>query len=252
MMVWLRSLLFQLYFFASVSVSALIIFVCFLWPYEFRFGIARAWGRSMLFVGKHLCGLDYVIEGTENIPDVPSVIMIKHTTVWETYAQLAIFPAQAWVLKRELKWIPIFGWGLAAMKPIAIDRGAGHFAVNQVIEQGRARLAAGIWVTIFPEGTRMPLGQTRRYGVSGAALAREAQCPIVPVAHNAGDFWPRRGLKKEPGLIRFCIGPSIAPGDRPPKETNLLVQEWVENKMRQISRGYGDAADKQPAKGEPG
>ncbi len=240
MIVWLRSLVFQVYFFVSVCIAAFLIFLCWPFPFEWRFAIARAWGRSMLEAGRILCGLDYVIEGTEHIPETPSVIMIKHTTVFETYAQLAIFPPQTWVLKHELKWIPFFGWGLAAMKPIAIDRGAGHLAVNQVVEQGKARLAEGIWVTIFPEGTRMPLGETRRYGVSGALLAREAQCLILPVAHNAGDFWPRRGLKKEPGLIRFCIGPPIEPGERPPKETNLLVQDWVESKMREISIGYRD------------
>ena len=239
-MVWLRSLLFQLYFYVSVCIAALVIAVCIWAPYSFRFGVARRWGKSMLVMGKLLCGLDWRVEGLENIPQQASVIMIKHTTVFETYAQLAIFPPQSWVLKRELQWIPLFGWGLAAMRPIAINRGAGHTAVSQVIEQGKTLLRDGVWVTIFPEGTRMPLGQTRRYGISGAALAHEAGVPIVPVAHNAGDFWPRRGLKKEAGLIRFCIGPPIIPDDRPPKETNLLVQAWVENKMREISIGYQD------------
>jgi len=189
----------------------------------------------MLWVGRIVCGLDYVIEGQENIPAMPSVIMIKHTTVFETYAQLAIFPPQTWVVKRELQWIPLFGWGLAAMRPIAINRSAGHTAVTQVIEQGRDRLAKGIWITVFPEGTRMPPGQTRKYGVSGAALARDAQCPILPVAHNAGDLWPRRGLRKKRGLIPFCIAPPIEPGHRSPKETNLIAQEWVETKMKEIS-----------------
>ena len=237
-MVWFRSLLFQIYFYLSVSLICILIALCALFPFNLRFALCRTWGRSMLAVGKFLCGLDYQIEGQENIPDETSVILIKHTTVFETYAQLAIFPPQTWVVKRELKWIPFFGWGLAAMRPIAIDRGAGHTAISQVIEQGKDRLGRGIWITVFPEGTRMALGQTRRYGVSGAALAREMQCPIVPVAHNAGDLWPRRGLKKEPGLIRFCIGPPIAPGDRPPKETNLIVQDWIESKMAQISVGY--------------
>jgi len=239
-MVWFRSLLFQIYFYFSVSVAALTIFLLFFVPFPVRFAIGRAWGQSMLTVGKYLCGLDYVIEGRENIPDEASIIMIKHTTVFETYAQLAIFPPQTWVLKRELQWIPFFGWGLAAMKPIAINRGAGLHAVSQVVEQGKDRLAEGIWVTIFPEGTRMPLGKTKRYGVSGAMLAQETQVPIVPVAHNAGDFWARRGLKKDPGLIRFCIGPPIQPGDRAPREINLVVQEWIENKMCEISIGYKD------------
>ena len=237
-MLLLRSLVFQFYFFASVGIAAMTIF--FLWPFPFayRSAVARNWGNSMLWVGRVVCGLDYVIEGRENIPAQPSVIMIKHTTVFETYTQLAIFPPQTWVVKRELQWIPLFGWGLAAMRPIAINRSAGHTAVMQVIGQGRERLAQGIWITVFPEGTRMPPGQTKKYGVSGAALARDVQCPIVPVAHNAGDFWPRRGLKKRPGLIRFCIGPPIDPADRPPRETNLMVQDWIESRMREISADY--------------
>jgi 1-acyl-sn-glycerol-3-phosphate acyltransferase len=237
-MLLLRSLVFQFFFFASVTIASMSIF--FMWPFPFtvRSAIARNWGKSMLWVGRIVCGLDYVIEGRENIPAEPSIIMIKHTTVFETYTQLAVFPPQTWVVKRELQWIPLFGWGLAAMRPIAIDRSAGHTSVTQVIEQGRKLLADGIWITIFPEGTRMPPGQTRKYGVSGAALAREVQCPIVPVAHNAGDLWPRRGLVKKPGLIRFCIGPPIYPADRPPKETNLILQDWVETKMKEISAYY--------------
>ncbi len=237
-MLLLRSLVFQFFFFASVAIASLSIFLMWPFPFTVRSAIARNWGKSMLWAGRAICGLDYVIEGEENIPTVPSVIMIKHTTVFETYTQLAIFPPQTWVVKRELQWIPIFGWGLAAMRPIAINRSAGHYAVTQVIEQGRKLLADGIWITIFPEGTRVPTGQTKKYGISGAALAREVQCPILPVAHNAGDLWPRRGLKKRPGLIRFCIGPPIDPADRPPKETNLIVQDWVETKMKEISAFY--------------
>lgn len=237
-MIWLRSLLFQIYFFGSVCIAAMTIFVGALLPYRVRFRIARWWANGMLYVGQKLCGLEYVFEGLENIPEDPCVIMIKHTTVFETYAQMVIFPPQTWVVKRELQWIPFFGWGLAAMKPIAINRGAGHSAVKQVIEKGMSRLREGVWVTIFPEGTRMARGQTKRYGVSGAALAKEAQCPLVPVAHNAGDLWARRGLKKKPGLIRFCIGPAILPGDRSPKDINAEVQNWVETKMKEISSGY--------------
>ena len=237
-MIWVRSFLFQVYFYVSVCFFATLCFITFPLPYKLRFGFARMWGKSMLWTGRVMCGLDYVIEGREHIPDEPSVILVKHSTVFETYAQLAIFPPQTWVLKRELLWIPIFGWGLAAMKPIAINRGAGGSAVKQVIAVGQERLKKGIWITVFPEGTRMPPGETRRYGVSGAALAKEAGVKILPVAHNAGDLWPRRGLRKKPGLIRFCIGPTIDPGNRPPKETNLVVQEWIEAKMREISAHY--------------
>lgn len=239
-MLLLRSLLFQLYFFASVAVASITVVLC--WPlgHRIRFLVARCWAASMLFAGRWICGLDYLVEGRENIPRDPSVVMIKHSTVFETYAQLVIFPIQTWVLKRELRWIPIFGWGLALMKPIAINRGAGHSAVTQVIEQGKARLAEGIWVTIFPEGTRVAPGKTKKYGVSGSVLAREAGARIVPVAHNAGDLWPRRGFIKKPGLIRVVIGPPIDAAAQAPKETNRLVQDWIESKMREISTGYAD------------
>ena len=239
-MIWIRSLIFQIYFYASVSLFASLCFITSIFPYEFRFRFARMWGKSMLWAGRVMCGLEYVIEGEENIPDEPSIILIKHTTVFETYAQLAIFPPQTWVVKRELQWIPIFGWGLAAMKPIAINRGAGQFAVKQVIEQGKARLAEGIWITIFPEGTRVAPGESKRYGISGAALAKETGCPIVPVAHNAGDLWPRRGLRKRPGLIRFCIGPPMRAGDRSAKEINAAVKAWIETKMSEISTACKD------------
>jgi 1-acyl-sn-glycerol-3-phosphate acyltransferase len=237
-MIWVRSIAFQVYFYASVALVATMIFLCAPLPFSVRFAFARAWGKSMLSVGRFLCGLDYEVEGLENIPASPCVFMIKHTTVFETYAQLALFPQQTWVLKRELLWIPIFGWGLAAMRPIAIDRGSGRTAVTQVIEQGKDRLARGISLSIFPEGTRVAAGETKRYGVSGSAVAQAAGVSIIPVAHNAGDFWPRRGLRKRPGLIRVCVGPPIHSAGRKPKETNFIVQEWVETKMAEISDSY--------------
>jgi len=238
-MILLRSIIFQVYFFATVCFFSLLIAI-FAWlPYSVRFSFARTWGRSMLWAGRWLCGLRYQFEGLENIPDTPSVVLIKHSTVFETYAQLVVFPPHAWVLKRELKWIPMFGWGLAAMRPIAIDRNAGHSAVNQVIEQGKKRLADGIWVNIFPEGTRVRAGETKKYGVSGAALAKAAGVKIVPVAHNAGDFWARRGIRKRPGLIRFAIGPPIDATDRSARETNIAAQDWIVRKMAEISpRSY--------------
>lgn len=237
-MIWVRSLAFQIYFYFSVVITCAAITVCAPLPYRIRFALARGWGKSMLGVGRVLCGLEYVLEGAENIPQKPCVFMIKHTTVFEIYAQLAFLPAQTWVVKRELLWIPLFGWGLAAMRPIAINRSAGRSAVTRVLEQGKDRLAAGIYLSVFPEGTRMGLGETQRYGASGAALALDAGVDLVPIAHNAGDFWPRRGLRKRPGLIRFCVGPPISPVGRKPKVTNLLVQDWVETKMAEISVGY--------------
>lgn len=242
-MVWIRSILFQVYFFASVALAATLVLCSAPFPARAGFAVTRTWAKSMLAAGRILCGLDYVIEGEENIPDSPSVIMIKHSSVFEAYAQTAIFPHQVWVVKRELFWIPIFGWALATTKPIAINRQAGRSAIKQVIQQGKARLAEGLWVSVFPEGTRVAPGESKKYGISGAALAHEAGVCVVPVAHNAGDFWPRRSLLKRPGLIRVCIGPPIDASRQTAKETNLLVQGWIESKMAEISEGYRRADD---------
>lgn len=226
------------YFAVSSLISAALVILAWPLPYRLRFLIVRTWSRGMLYMGRLTCGLDWVVEGLENLPPGPSVIYIKHSSVWEAYAHIGIFPRQTWVVKKELRWMPVVGWGVTALKCIAIDRHAGGKAVKQVIQQGKMRLAEGIWVSIFPEGTRMAAGQTRRFGISGAALAREADCLIVPVAHNAADCFPRTGLPKRPGKIRLCIGPPIDPTAQEPKETNEIAQAWIESKMAEISEGY--------------
>ena len=234
----LRVLFLVLYFVLTVVPGAVAVILLWPLPYRVRFGIARARSRGMLWAGRLICGLEWVVEGGENLPAERSVIYIKHSSVFETYAQVGVFPPHAWVVKEELRWVPVIGWAASAMKCIAIDRRGGGEAVKQVIRQGKARLAEGIWITIFPEGTRMPPGQTRRYGISGAALAREAGCLIVPVAHNARDFFPRNGLPERPGRIRICIGPPVDPSRQEPKETNKITQAWIETKMAEISEGY--------------
>lgn len=236
---WLRSALFIAFGFTSILVYATFALLVFWAPQSFLWSIVVNYCKLALWAGDVICGIKMVVEGQENLPDEPSVIMIKHTSTLETYGHVPFFPRTAWVLKREITWMPIFGWVIGLVfQPIAIKRSDGRTAVMQVIEQGKEKLANGIWVTVYPEGTRMPPGETRKYGVSGAALAREAGVPIVPVAHNAGDLWRRREFTKRPGIVRFCIGPPISAAGRPPKETNLLVQEWIENKMGEISTAY--------------
>ena len=242
MFMFARSLLLSIFVGLNTVVCSALVLLLRPFPYPVRLAIAKAWCRGNMIAGRWLCGLRYRIEGREHIPDQPCVIMIKHASLFEAYAQVAIFERTVWVIKRELLRVPVFGWGVRGLKPIAIDRSSGGTAVKQVIEQGKERLAEGISVTVFPEGTRMPPGTTRRYGVSGAALAEASGCPILPVAHNAADLWPRSGFPKRPGLIRFCIGPPIDAAGRPPRETNLIVQEWIEGKMAEISEGYRDAA----------
>ncbi len=247
-MVYLRSALYNVFGFSTIIVAALFVIVTFWAPYRFHWWITVNWCRLALWGAKFFCGIRIEVEGTENIPDQPSVIMIKHTSTLETLWQVTAFPQTTWVLKREITWMPIFGWVIGlALKPIAINRSSGGSAVKQVIRQGKQKLDDGIWVTIFPEGTRMPPGETRRYGVSGAALAANAECPVVPVAHNAADFWSKRSFSKHAGTVRFVIGPSVDPTKQSPKETNLIVQRWVEGTMYEISRLYQEKTPPQPA-----
>jgi 1-acyl-sn-glycerol-3-phosphate acyltransferase len=232
---WICSILYTTILFLDSLVFGFVIVVLGWLPFRQRYGLARTWARTNIELARILCGLDWTVEGREHIPrEGAHVTMWKHTSTWETMAQMIVFPPQAWVLKREILWIPLVGWATWLMKCIAIDRGSGHRAVNQVLDQGRDRLAAGIWVLIFPEGTRMAPGETRKYGVSGALLASQAGVKLVPVAHNAGDFWPRRGLVKKPGLIRVRVGPPIEAAGRDPRELNSEVQLWIEGTMRTL------------------
>jgi 1-acyl-sn-glycerol-3-phosphate acyltransferase len=225
----LRSLTFTALFFAWTFVYA-IFFVLVTWalPFGGRFALARLWARVTLLALKWICGLDYRVEGRDNLSAGPHVVLMKHSSAWETVAQTVLLPPHVWVLKRELLWIPVVGWGIQRLRAIAVNRGAAQRAVREVVSQGRHRLSQGLWVVIFPEGTRMPVGETRRYGASGALLAAEAGVAIVPVAHDAGRYWARRGLLKKPGTIRVVIGPPIATAGRSPRDINEEAQGWIE------------------------
>lgn len=233
-MLLLRSALFNLLMLLTVLVFAPLALLTFPLPHPLRYRFISQWARLQLLLVRVLCGVRYRVEGREHLPKGPAIILAKHQSAWETIAFQKIFPIQTWVLKRELLLIPFFGWGLALMKPIAIDRGAGRKAVTQVIEQGQARLKEGIWIVVFPEGTRMAPGATRRHGIGGAALAAESGYPVVPVAHNAGSFWPRRGFLKKPGTIRVVIGPVIHTRGKSAEDINRVAEEWIEKKMAEI------------------
>jgi len=228
-MQWLGSIVFTVWMFVWTA-SYTLVFIAIAWalPFRMRFALAQPWARMIMASLRFTCRLDYTVEGREHIPPGNHIALIKHSSAWETFAQVLLVPPHVWVLKRELMWVPGMGWGLALMDAIAVNRGAGGAAVRSVMEQGRRRLAEGRWVVIFPEGTRMPAGETRRYGVSGALLAAENDRLIVPIAHNAGYFWPRRGLYKRRGTIRVVIGPPIRAAGRDPREVNAEAQAWIE------------------------
>jgi 1-acyl-sn-glycerol-3-phosphate acyltransferase len=226
-----RSVLFNLLMWLSVTLYAPLSLLTVVLPFTWRYRLISRWARGQMFMLRHICGLDFRVEGREHLPAGAAVIMAKHQSAWETIAFQQIFPPQTWVLKRELLWIPLFGWALALLRPIAIDRGAGRQAIEQIIAQGRERLQSGIWVVVFPEGTRVAPGTRRRYGIGGAALASASGYPVVPVAHNAGSFWPRRGFLKRPGTIRVVIGPVIDSQGRNAEDIRRVAEEWIENTM---------------------
>jgi len=236
-MSFLGSLLFTTFLFVWTFLYAVVFTVvaAFL-SFPQRFALARSWAVSILTVLRWTCRLDYRVEGAENLPAGGHVALWKHSSAWETIAMMVIFPRQVWVLKRELLWIPVVGWCLLMLHAIAIDRKSSRHAVKDVLSQGTQRFAEGDWVMIFPEGTRMPPGQTRRYGVSGALLASKEGRFIVPVAHDAGRYWPRRGLVKKPGIIRVVIGKPIAAAGRDPREINEEAQRWIENQLNTTLR----------------
>ena len=229
------SLFFTGFWFAWTFLYAIAVVILSLFlPFPRRFALVRAYAAVVLWVLRWSCGLTYRIEGAP-LPEGCHVALWKHSSSWETMAMMVVFPRQVWVLKRELLWIPVVGLGVKQMHAIAIDRGAGHSAVAQVIEQGKARLEEGDWVMVFPEGTRMPVGETRRYGVSGTLLAAESGRFLVPVAHNAGYYWPRRGLMKKPGVVRVVIGLPVAAAGREVREVNEQIQAWIEATVRRLA-----------------
>lgn len=232
----LRSALYLLLQIIITPPYALITLVCFpLSPHD-RYRVTSSWTFIMLFLLRHLCGIRYQILGAENIPKTPSIVLSKHQSAWETLAFQQIFPPQVWVLKKELLLIPFFGWGLAMTSPIAIDRKSGKKALEQIVEQGRERLKQGFWIVIFPEGTRIPPGKRGKYRIGGAWLATHTNVPVVPVAHNAGEFWGRNSFIKKPGTITVSIGKPIDPTGMEAGELNEKVEAWIENEMLRISQ----------------
>lgn len=227
-MVWLRSLLFYTGVSGTLLVFSIIAVLVMPLPYRWRYRIVTQWTMFTLWWLEKTCGLRFRVTGRENIPPGTAIILCKHQSAWETMAMQKIFPPHVWVLKRELKKVPMFGWGIATLEPIFIDRQAVRQALKQVVVDGKARLDAGRWVLIFPEGTRVAPGSKQRYTVSGGLLAEKSGYPVVPVAHNAGLFWPRRSIKKLPGMIDVVIGPVIDSNGKSATEITRLAEEWIE------------------------
>ena len=232
---YIRSAIYWLLMVLSGIVIGVLTVFTFPFPVDQRFKFARLWASMNLWLLQHVCRLTYTVEGRENIPDRGVVVLCKHQSTWETIALQIILPPVRWVLKRELLRVPFFGWGLAMLDPIAIDRAAGHKAVAQLIEQGGPMLDQGYWVIVFPEGTRTHPGKKRRFKLGGSILAVETGHAVVPIAHNAGEFWPRHSFLKWPGNITMRIGPAIETTGKTAEQVNAEVHDWIEAQMKEIS-----------------
>jgi 1-acyl-sn-glycerol-3-phosphate acyltransferase len=230
-MLFLRSVLF---FLGQVITAPIFTFIAFLaLPLNpvTRNVLISGWARSMIWWLRISCNIRHEVTGLENITDTPSIILSKHQSAWETLAFQAIFPTQVYVLKRELLWIPIFGWGLAMSSPIAIDRSAGREALKKLVSNGADRLKKGLWVVIFPEGARKAPGEKGKYQIGGAWLATHTKTQVVPVAHNAGSYWAKNSFIKKPGVIRIHIGKPIQSAGLKADALNHLVEAWIETEM---------------------
>ena len=231
----LRSVAYLLLAILITAPFGLLVTLSVVLPMRWRFRIIAVWLTGFMALCSHVLGLRYRVVGRENMPRTPSVVLSKHQSAWETVALQAIFPPLVFVMKRSLLLIPFLGWAFAAVKMISIDRGAGKNALRQVEKQGRERLKAGYWVVIFPEGTRIPPGESRRFKTGGAHLAVSAGVPVVPVAHNAGEFWAKNAFVKKPGLITVSIGPAIDTTGKTAEEVTAQAEQWIEGEMRRLS-----------------
>lgn len=234
MLTFLRSLLFSAGMLVTVIAWGALVPLVAALPFGRRYAFTRSWAIVNLRWLEWTCGVRYRVIGRENLPSGPVVVLSKHQSTWETLVFQELFPPLVWVMKRELLWVPFFGWGLAMGRPIAIDRGAGRRAMEQMLAQGSQRLADGLWVVIFPEGTRMRPGESGRYRAGGALLAVQAGVPVLPVAHNAGELWGKRQFLKHPGTITVAVGTPLATVDQEPAEVLKKAQEWIENAQRCI------------------
>jgi 1-acyl-sn-glycerol-3-phosphate acyltransferase len=230
----LRSTLFALALVVVTPPYALLALATFPLPRIARYNVISGWSRLVVRLARALCGIRWTVEGREHLPAKPAVILAKHQSAWETLAFQEIFPPQVLVLKKELLWIPFFGWGLALMSPIAIDRANGRAALRDIARRGKERLEQGFWVVIFPEGTRVRVGEKRDYQQGGAWLAVQCGVPVVPVAHNAGRLWPRNAFFKRAGNVTVRIGPPIPTAGREAKQISAEAEAWIEGQQRTL------------------
>lgn len=231
----IRSTLFAAFLTLITPVFAVLALLTFPLPPLTRYRIITQWTRLVMWAADVICGIRYRVIGADHIPREPCIILSKHQSAWETLAFQLIFPPQVWVLKKELLRVPFFGWGLAMLSPIAIDRSLRREALQQLVDQGQDRLATGFCIVIFPEGTRIAPGMRGKYRPGGARLAVRTGTPVLPVAHNAGLCWPRNAFLKRPGMITVSIGAPIDPAGMDAEVLAAQVEHWIESEMPRLA-----------------
>lgn len=235
MLLWPRALLFYVLLFVVSVIVGLLCSVLWAVPYRWRAPVLLCFNRAALLLLRLCCGVRYKIHGAQHIPtDTPFVVISKHQSTWETFFLQLYFRPLSTILKQELLRIPCFGWGLALMQPIPIDRSNPRAAIKEVKTKGVERLQQGMNVLVFPEGTRTPIGQTGSYARSGADIAIAANVPIIAVAHNAGLHWPMHTLLKYPGTIDVVFSEPINVAGRNSRDVTEDVKNWIEDKVKQL------------------
>ncbi len=235
-LLFVRSLVFALLTVIATVIWAIGCFAFVLLPYRQRYWMIIRWNVFITYAAKYVCGIDWEVKGYENLPDAPVILLSKHQSAWETIIYCWLMPRpMIFVFKKSLLFIPFFGWGLAMLRMIAIDRSKGREAMAQVIATGKRRLDDGQWVIMFPEGTRTAVGGQGKYKGGGAILAIGTNTPVVPIAVNSGDCWPRNAFIKTPGTITVSIGKPISPEGLTAAELMERVETWIESEMRVIT-----------------
>lgn len=218
----------------TIPWSLLCVMSC-IFPLEYSNRLVMIWTKTVIWFLKVICCINYKVEGLHNIPkDKNGIILCKHSSTWETFFVPYHFYHCAIILKRELYWVPFFGWGMLANRPIAINRSARSSAMQQIMEKGKKYLDQGRWLLIFPEGTRIPYGKVSKYKLGGARLAIETGYPVLPIAHNAGKFWPKNKFIKTPGTVTVVFGKMIDPKGYTPDALMNEVKDWIESTIERI------------------
>jgi 1-acyl-sn-glycerol-3-phosphate acyltransferase len=221
--------------FSTATVAGISMLLSSLFSFSLTYKVSRAWCFTVTWMSKVFCKLSYEVEGLENIQGIPAaVVLSNHQSAWETLALRYILPTQVVLLKRSLLWFPVWGWSLIPLKSIAIDRKNQRAAMRILLDKGAAALKEGLWVVVYPEGTRSAPGDIRPFGAGGALLAQKTGHPVIPVAHNAGNYWPRYSFFKYPGVIKVKIGPAIATEGRKATDINAEAADWIAKALQEM------------------